>query len=210
VGGASWSPAFRAALAAAAIGSDRGFALPEGTSAATLPWVGVNQITLRFDKSSSITQGDLLLTGVASAGLQVASFAYDAATLTATWTLDRPLPAGQWRIGTVGGAAASARSFALDILPGDVNRSGGAVNASDLVSVRNAVGRTAADPNTFDPFKDVNGDGVVNAADLVIVRNRIGVSLPPSLQPSARFSVRRIAPARHDEGDIVEIDAISR
>lgn len=66
------------------------------------------------------------------------------------------------------------------MLPGD--RTGGAVNAADLVLTRNRIGRSTANPGSgagaCTVFNDVNGDGTINASDLVLVRNRVGTGLP--------------------------------
>ncbi|MGB7159382.1 MAG: S8 family serine peptidase, partial [Tepidisphaeraceae bacterium] len=67
--------------------------------------------------------------------------------------------------------------FRLNVLPGDVNRSGGAVVGSDVTLTRNAQNFT---PGTglYTIFKDVNGTGSILGSDVTLVRNRQGFTLP--------------------------------
>lgn len=65
-----------------------------------------------------------------------------------------------------------------------------AVDASDLVGTRNAIGTVASSPRA--PF-DFNRDGVVNAQDLVIVRNNVGHVLKPPTFADARIVARSLS-----------------
>jgi hypothetical protein len=60
---------------------------------------------------------------------------------------------------------------ALKILLGDFNDDG-AVSASDMVGVNNAISAP------YNVFGDMNGDGVVSSADVQVVRARAGTTLP--------------------------------
>jgi hypothetical protein len=94
--------------------------------------------------------------------------------------------------------------FRINILPGDVNRSGG-VTAADYGLARNAFGRsTAADnlgisPRDYTPFKDVNGSASVTAVDLGIIRANLGRTLPVATAPPIPPSASVVAPLSGEE-----------
>ena len=48
--------------------------------------MNVNRVHIRFTEDVSIEQDDLRLRGVNITDYEIASFSYDAATFTATWT----------------------------------------------------------------------------------------------------------------------------
>lgn len=86
---------------------------------------------------------------------------------------------------------AQAEVFYFGSLVGDT---GGAVavDASDLVRVRNGIGSGLADLSNP---RDVNRDGRINASDLVLVRNNVGRALPPRPSgPAAIFANGRLRP----------------
>ncbi len=68
-------------------------------------------------------------------------------------------------------------SFQFEVLPGDVNDSGG-VFADDLIAV-NAGQFTFAGVPSFDPFLDLNGSGSVLADDIILVNGLQFTFLPP-------------------------------
>jgi hypothetical protein len=147
-----------------------------------------------------------------------AAFSYDPATFTATWTLataglgpdkllldlDGDSAAGvtdaagnrldgEWTgaadvFPTGDGFANGDFRFNMNVLPGDVNRSGGTVNAGDVTQVRNRqftdTETPGAAPNLYTVFHDVNGNGVINAQDVTLVRNRQFTELPAG-EPTA-------------------------
>ncbi len=83
------------------------------------------------------------------------------------------------------GTAGGDFRFQLNVLPGDVNRSGGSVLGSDVTLTRNAQNSTPGAPNSlYTIFKDVNGSGSILGSDVTLVRNRQGTSLPPA-EPAA-------------------------
>lgn len=210
-----------------------GFRVGEGQAALDeLPWANINQISIRFSGPVAAEQADLQVHGVSVGDYAISGFQYDNGTQTATWTLGTPIradrltlsldgdgsgvtgPSGTPLDGEYNSAAADGLPsgdgnaggdfvFPLNVLSADVDRSGGAVSATDLVLTRNRIGRTTATPGTgntaYTIFNDVNGDASINATDLVIVRNRIGSSLP--LQQTL-FSGDRIATKRRDELDL--------
>jgi hypothetical protein len=88
------------------------------------------------------------------------------------------------------GTAGGDFRFRANVLPGDVNRTGGRVNALDVLQVRRRLGATigspdgAASPRGYSAFCDVNGNGAVTAADVALVRSRYQTALPAA-EPSA-------------------------
>ena len=83
-----WPAAFQAYLADQGLGDVRGFRIPAGGGQlATLPWTNVNQINITFDEDVDVSGGDLGVHGVKVADYDFATFSYNAAARTATWTL---------------------------------------------------------------------------------------------------------------------------
>jgi hypothetical protein len=74
--------------------------------------------------------------------------------------------------GTAGGDFA----FRLNVLPGDVNRSG-TIFGNDVTLTRNAQGSTPGD-GIYSIFRDVNGSATIFGNDVTLVRNRQGTTLP--------------------------------
>lgn len=183
-----------------------------GADSTTLSFTGLDTIAVKFTGNvpASLQANQVAITSAAGRSYTVQSISTDQADPTlALIKLSTPILNDRVRITlqgiqSQGGGAAEVR---LNVLPGDVNQSGGAVNASDVVLTRNRVGRSTASPGTgstaYNVFNDVNGDGIINASDLVLVRNRIGVALPGN--PAPVFSAQRIAPPhagssdRHDD-----------
>lgn len=208
----AWADSFRQSFNPTLV-QGGGYPLVGSTNqTASLPWTNIDQIKVRFSQDVVIHKENLVLTGSRGNNYETAGFKYDPFTLTAKFSLAGPLPAdavtlklvnvtdtagrdldGEWHdsasiFPSGDGESGGEFSFRLHILPADVNQSGGAVNASDLVQVRNRLGRSTANPGTgssrYSPFLDVNGDGTIAAVDLVLVRNRIGSQLP--VLPSAK------------------------
>jgi hypothetical protein len=61
-------------------------------------------------------------------------------------------------------------------IPGDINGDG-KVGLADLVSIANAMGSKADQPN-WNPNADINGDGIVNQSDLIISKQNYGQHFP--------------------------------
>ena len=150
------------------------------------------------------------------------TFAYDAATCTATWTLTTAVGAdklllaldadivtgpgnvaldGEWTNPPVGnpggsdsfpsgdGSAGGDFAFRLNVLPGDVNRSGGVVSGTDVTQTRNAQGSPPGGVGSlYTIFKDVNGSASITGTDVTNVRNSQGLSLPAA-EPTAPASL---------------------
>lgn len=176
VNGTQWSPAFRSYLADNRDGSTRfGFETNssrsgegggeyDDRSSRILPWINLDQVSIRFDENVQVQQDDLEITGVRTRAYDVAAFAYDAEAFVATWTLDEALPADLVTLrldgtsatgvtdlagnplngndrrgddGNDGGGVPHGRDYVqvLAVLPGDVNRSG-AVLANDFSEVK--------------------------------------------------------------------------
>ena len=59
-----------------------------------LPWTNIDEIKVTFNENVTVDQTDLMLEGVNTPSYNVAggTFAYNAATFTATWTLPAAIP----------------------------------------------------------------------------------------------------------------------
>jgi len=185
VASSDWSAAFLDHLGAAGMG-EGGYELPVLTlppAAPAVPWVGIDRVSITFTEAVNIDAGLLQLVGIASPTIAVASVTYDAATHTATFTLDAPLGGDRWMIdlsGALTDAAGNALGepfeYRFDVLPGDVNFSG-SVLGDDVILVRNAQFRTAGGAG-YDAMLDLNGSGTILGDDVVLVRNRQFTNLP--------------------------------
>lgn len=205
VSSTTWSPEFLAFISAA--GAPSGFAVPVGASqVTTLPWVGIDQIKVRFSEPVAVGAGNLAMLGVNVPGASTATFNYDAGTFTATWTLAAPLSGDRWMIDlsdlvadalgdrldgewtnpplgadafpSGNGAEGGAFQFQFNVLPGDVSGSN-TVLGDDVIAVRNAQFRSTATPGYLAAL-DLDGSGTVLGNDVIAVRNRQFTSLPES------------------------------
>lgn len=199
----AWGSEFLGVLRSAGLG-DGGYSLGTGAGqSGTVPWVNLDRVKVRFAGEVTAEEAEEARPAVRGAGVYaVSGFAFDPATKTATWTVDRPFATDRVVIdveGARGPGGGEDAVFRSDVLPGDATRDG-RVNALDLAAVKQRLNRTAANPGatgaTYSPFADVTGDGRVNALDLSAVRQRINASLPPAPPPavaSFSFGTRRIA-----------------
>ena len=136
----------------------------------------LNRISVRFSEPVTVVKDDLLLRGVSAPGgavdLSGATFSYNAAAWTATWTLasgtflgndklllhlrntvyDADLNEldGDWTdtvsaFPSGNGASGGLFQFRVNILPGDGNQNG-AVNSIDLSTVKSKVNTTTTSP----------------------------------------------------------------
>jgi hypothetical protein len=202
VSGTSWTQSYRDTLAAKGLGdATYGFAVDPAAPLDELPWTNLNRFSVRFSEDVNVSVASLTLrTTVSNNRGVLGNFTYDAATRTASWTMmgatGLPAPGlaneklaldltgvtgGLSGLtltgGTVSSSGATVRTR-LDILPGDVNRSGGAVLGSDVTLTRNAQNLAPDHPN-YRVFYDVNGSGGILGSDVTLVRNAQGRSLPP-------------------------------
>ena len=181
------------------------------TNADTVPWLGVDQIVLRYSGAVSgsgiPTTGGITLDGVRSDYNVTNVTALDDRTFVLT--LDRPLgnqPGGgsdgdRVRLGVAGGGpGGSAFQQTINVLQGDASRDAlGRVNAADQGFVKARVNRTTNNPNSptggasYSIFADVTGDGRINAADQGAVKSRANDSLAPIPVASDLFSATRVA-----------------
>jgi hypothetical protein len=158
--------------------AEGGYAVPTGGAQLdALPWVNVDRVTIAFNEAVMVEQGDLAVHGVNVPEYATAGFEYDAATLTATWTLASPLSAdrillsladsvvdavgnsldGEWTdaTGTYAsgdGQAGGEFQYRVNVLPGDVDGSGD-VRSADVIKVRRK-GNTELPQQAFDSLQN--------------------------------------------------------
>jgi hypothetical protein len=179
--GTAWAPAFLAYLDDQGLGSDEfGFAIDGGgTQLRELPWLNVDELSVRFDRDVVVRSDQLTLRGVNVQQYSVADFNYEASTHTATWKLAQNLAVdkllivldgergsgvvsaggsprlldGEWTTGksfpSGNGAAGGSFRFRFDVLPGDVDHSGD-VLASDYSGVKKKFFANTTTPGTGD------------------------------------------------------------
>jgi len=179
--GSAWTPAFLAYLDDQGLGSDQyGFAIGGGsTQLRDLPWINVDQLSIRFDRDVVVASNQLTLHGVNLSNYSVADFHYDAPRHTATWKLSQNLAAdklllvlegqpgtgvvsagvsprlldGEWTTGksfpSGDGSAGGSFHFRFDVLPGDVDHSGD-VLANDYSGVKKKFFASTVTPGVGD------------------------------------------------------------
>ncbi len=169
----------------------------------------MNEIEIVFSKNVTVTESDLQVVGVNNASYSFSGFSYNATTFTATWTLASPLPDdkvmleldgsdssgvnaggllldGAWTNGVStypsgNGAAGSNFDFEIDVLPGDVDGSGG-VNFGDYLKVNSQVGYTTT-TSGYNFRYDLLGQGTITSADTKAILALLG-DTSPSANPS--------------------------
>ena len=195
VGGSGWGASFRTHLQAQGLGGAPGFALPTAAGAASppLPWANLDTITLRFNTDVQVRQQDLAVRGVSVAEYPVGGFVYDPSQRTATWTLGRSLANDRVALALGAGVTGAAAAFAVNVLPGDVDRSG-AVLADDFSSVKQNFFATPSTP-AYSVFHDVDGSGSILADDFSEVRRRFFQTLPqvPAVAAPAATRAKSVA-----------------
>lgn len=146
--------------------------LPQGRSN-TIPWAGLNRLTITLDRAAALSASDVSVTGV-----NVASYGpvtVSGSGTTYTITPSRPIDEADRVTLTIANSSIAAFTRRLDVLPGDYNDDG-AVTMQDAIGIRNSyLGINGAVPTLFG---DINGDGVVDANDYNAARRRIGTVLP--------------------------------
>jgi hypothetical protein len=145
-----------------------------------LPWGDLDQVSISFTQDVPVESDDLRVTGAGGSSYAVRDFDYDAERKTATWTFDRAV--GADRLNVVLDAPGVHYELPLNVLPGDVDRSG-RVNALDLAALRPHQGGVLDSQypnflNTYLSVMDLNGDGRINALDLAAARRGLNRSLP--------------------------------
>ena len=174
------------------------------------PWYNLNQVSIAFSSDVTVAQRHLSVRGVNVANYPVTGFAYNPSTYTATWTLGREIPAdkllldldgdvasggvsgggmmldGDWSTGgnfpSGNGAAGGDFRFRLNVLPGDVDRSG-SVLANDFSEVKKKFFTSTAAPGPagagqYSVLHDVDGSGSILANDFSEVKKRFFNALP--------------------------------
>ena len=196
VRGSAWGSNFKTYMEGQLLGDDvLGYRISDAAgNQAILPWVNLDEIVLRYGSPPTgggiPSPGTVTLDGVRSDYTVTSVTSLDPQTYVLR--LDRPLgnlPGGgengdRVRLGVAGtGAGGGTYSLTLNILQGDVNRSGSVV-ADDFSQVRNKFFRSTAAPGPAGPsqytvFHDVDGNGGILGSDFSLVKARFFDSLPP-------------------------------
>jgi uncharacterized repeat protein (TIGR01451 family) len=193
----AWNATFLNGLATAGLGdASLGYRIPTGADQLkTLPWDGINTVSIKFSENVTTELLALSLTGVNPVTVNGFTPSGD----VATWPLTTPLGAnkirailddimasaggqildGEWIDGTAtvssgNGAAGGDFSYRFDVLPGDGN-SDGVVNVTDLANMAIRVG-SAPGAGNYSAYFDVNGDGAINVADLTAASGKLADS----------------------------------
>ncbi|MEQ9455478.1 MAG: hypothetical protein RLN76_12910 [Phycisphaeraceae bacterium] len=216
VGSTSWSPSF---LDQIDPGRGLGYSMPTGADQLdALPWSNLNTISLVFSEDVFVNQGDLGLGG------GVTNFAYDHATMTATWTLAAPPGTGNYMLQQAIGSVVDTHGVSLDgewldgvsvasgdglpggsfvysygVLPGDTNGDR-IVDLIDLSTLASNFG----DPG---PAGDFNGDGAVDLIDLSTLASNFDTELTGPL-PAPALTAETDTPA--PSSNLAQTEAANR
>ncbi|MEX2188761.1 MAG: hypothetical protein WD875_18270 [Pirellulales bacterium] len=203
VRGSGWANA----AAGSAVGSSSatgldGFSLAIDATNEHLPLAGVDQFVVRFAADAEVQFSDLAISSAAGSEYAVDAFSYNPATLTATWTLDRPLDADRVQL-SLSNAGLVVWSKSVSVLPGDFDAS----TTVDLADIATAVAAIFGSNSASATAADLNGDGMLNVRDMIALRNRLGTSLPPQASSPAASNIAsaagavtvRAASQRHDQ-----------
>jgi len=195
--GSRWSPQYVGQFPPAGLAIGEGAAQLEAVSLH-----GVDQIRLQFTEPVQVDSDDLQLFGV-NAGYSIVNFAYDPATLLATWQLEEPLRTdkllvalddavtdlrgnrldGDWNNGgdtfPSGDGSSGTEDrflFRINVLVGDT-LADGVVDRQDAAAL---VAALAATPGTarYNPRADLDGSGRINMSALRSLFAMLGSQLP--------------------------------
>lgn len=197
VDGSAWAPGFRQRLDQAGIGgtggAGPGVRLDLAAASNTLPWSNIDTVRIRFDAPVVVDAMDLLVRGTTVRNYGIKSFAYDADTRTATWTLARALRNDRIQIDLNGNPYGGVHlaGTKLPQHPGDPNPNTSTAGLLDgeyagTFPTGNGVAGGSFRFSLLPLPGDVNRDGRVNALDLVTVRSRLGSGPNPT---PGRYSV---------------------
>ena len=157
----------------------------------TLPFVNLNQVTFEFDRPVSVGRDDLRVRGVNVPAYAISDFRYDSVPDRATWTLASPIGADRVLFELNPAKFGDGASLRLNVLPGDVDRSG-TVLAADASAVKRSFFRSAdritSDVDAYTIFRDVDGSGVILADDFSDVKQRFFSTLPDGQPGTQRAS----------------------
>jgi hypothetical protein len=145
--------------------------LPPGRST-SLPWFGINRLTLTLSAATAVRPGDIQVVGDSGGDygpVQVQATGPN----TVVVTLARGIVLADRVRLTVQSDAIVPYRRRLDVLPGDANDNG-VVNTADGVLLL----RSTTPANPYQIALDMDGDGAVTGADFNLYRPRIGTSLP--------------------------------
>lgn len=141
---------------------------------ATLPWLDLDRVAIRFNKDVDPAKLDAVFTG--SLGVIASGAAeYDAATFTASWLLAGAAPAGPLTVRLNPGATESDywltgwRSIELNVAPGDANGDG-AADLADVLAIQACIAAGG-----YDARHDLLTDGQIDGQDVLrLVRQALG------------------------------------
>ena len=168
VASSTWSSDFLNSLGGVA------YAIPAGPNQLLpLPGSNLNEVIIQFNEDVTVTEGDLVLTGVNVPSYGFSAFSYDAVAHRATWTLSQNLSRDKLLLDLDGSTANAVVNMAGNPLDGDwVNPTWSPPSAPSGGDAWPSGDGTAGGDFQFRINVlpgDVNQDGTVNVQDLAIL-----------------------------------------
>ena len=137
----------------------------------TIPWLGVNKITLTLNNPiASLSAGDISFQSAAGLSYSVQSISGSGTSWTINLANGGIVNPDKLTV-TVANSSLATFSKRLDVLPGDVNDDGLVSSLDQLLVSRQLTGAYIA-------FYDVDGSGSLSADDVNKIKTRIGNRLP--------------------------------
>jgi hypothetical protein len=190
VDGSAWPQSFRDRIARGGGSFRPGWLLDPNPQFWLVPWAGINRAVVRFDGPVEVDAADLQVRGVNVPLYGISGFAYDPATYTATWTLDRAFDVDKVLFTLDGHSAASIRGTGPGVAPGTGPLLDGENHRAGAPGYPSGDGAAGGDfRGRLDVVVgDASTDGRVNASDLGLVRQHLNAVPPPSGQGGGLYA----------------------
>jgi hypothetical protein len=178
VSSTAWTTAYRNSLQTSGAGEAAfGYRIDAAQQTRTLAWSNLNQLSIRFNDAVNVAATHLVINGVNLAAYGIATsggFSYDAATRTATWTLDRFVPNDKLTL-TLDGDPGGVTDTTGNLLDGEWTNPVTPATSGDSFPSGNG---SAGGDFTFNLRVlpgDLTHDGLVSTADYNLLRPNLNL-----------------------------------
>ncbi|NUQ63079.1 MAG: SUMF1/EgtB/PvdO family nonheme iron enzyme [Pirellulales bacterium] len=210
VRGDAWTTIFLTYLETSGVGDDTyGYAVPVGSAdqLKTLPWFGIDTISVQFSEDVNVVEGGLALYGVTvpQYAFAAASFSYDATSYVASWRLNQTIDEPDKLLIDLNGETGGMTDKTGNLLDGEWidgtstypsgnNTAGGdflfrfnvvvgdadrntRTLTSDVTPIKQNLGKRTGQAG-YSIFFDINGDSRILTSDVTRIKQHLGDRLP--------------------------------